>query len=395
MISIAEALSLVLQKQKDFGIEQVPLLQCAGRILAHDVKADRDYPAFNRVMMDGIAVSSSALSKGFDTFTIQAVQAAGDEPLTLDGINYCIEIMTGAALPTGTDTIIPYEDIIIEGGLAKVSAINIQPLQNIHQKGTDNRQGELLVKAGTKLTAAHTGVLASVGMVTVPVKRLPKVVVCSTGNELVEPGTTPLPHQVRRSNPYMLAAFLQNEHITPVLHHLPDDKEIMTAAIAQLVHSYDVILFSGAVSKGKYDHLPAVLETIGMQTIFHRIAQKPGKPMLFGEYSNGALVFGFPGNPISTFVCYQLYFKAWLYACLKYDKPATMARLASEVNFKPNLAYHLPVQFRNDDGLLKAVPVLMNTSGDVPSLANIEGLVTLPPEQVNFEKDLLVNVNLC
>lgn len=395
MIAVAEALSLVLQHKKEYGTEEVPIMHSIGRILARDVLADRDYPAFDRVTMDGIAINSSAFENNISAFTILGVQAAGDMPLSLPGNVECIEIMTGAMLPKGADTIIPYEDINIHKNIATVKAINIKPYQNIHKKGTDISEGSILLTAGTKLSAVHTGILASVGMPNVTVKRLPKVAVCSTGNELVDIDKQPLSHQVRRSNQYMLAALLQEEHVTPAMHHLPDDKEVMEAALDYLVKNHDIVICSGAVSKGKYDYLPGVLARLGMRTVFHGIAQRPGKPMLFGQCVNGTLVFGFPGNPISSFVCYQVYFKAWLQTCLQYNSPVTKARLAGEVVFKPNLSYHLPVQLKNEDGMLKAQPVQINTSGDIPSLATIDGLVTLPGERTTFEEGLLVTVNLC
>ena len=340
MITVAEALAYVLQQQNEYGIDAVPLLQCAGRMLARDVCADRDYPAFDRVMMDGIAIRSAALQNGVKTFKVQAVQAAGDAPLTLASTKHCVEIMTGAVLPQDADVVIPYEEITLANNVAVVNTTNVQSYQNIHKKGIDKAAGTLMLAAGTQLTAAHTSVLASVGMGIVPVKRLPRVAVCSTGNELVDIDAQPLPHQIRRSNQYMLAALLQSEHITPALHHLPDDKEVMTTVLSDVIHRYDVVLLSGAVSKGKYDYLPAVLESLGMKTIFHRIAQRPGKPMLFGKLGNGTLVFGLPGNPISTFACYQIYFKAWLYKCLQHKRPVVAARLAGAVVFKPNLSYH-------------------------------------------------------
>jgi len=395
MIAVTEAVSLVLQQQTAYGTEAVPILQSVGRILASNVTADRDYPAFNRVTMDGIAVNSSALKNGQMAFAVQAVQAAGDMPLSLQSNINCIEIMTGAVLPQGTDAVIPYEDINIYNNIATVKASNTRPYQHVHKKGTDINEGSTLLIAGTKLSAVHTGVLASAGIHHVPVKRLPKVAVCSTGNELVDIDRIPLPHQVRRSNQYMLTALLQEEQIIPAMHHLPDDKEVMAAALDYLVKNHEIIILSGAVSKGKYDYLPGVLAGLGMRTIFHGIAQRPGKPMLFGQCANGTLVFGFPGNPISTFACYHLYFKAWLQACLQYTPVVTKARLANEVVFKPNLSYHLPVQLKNEDGVINAIPVQINTSGDIPSLATIDGLVTLPAEQTTFEAGLLVTVNLC
>ncbi|HWB26700.1 MAG TPA: molybdopterin molybdotransferase MoeA [Chitinophagaceae bacterium] len=395
MIAVAEALEFILKQQRDYGIEEADLLQSTGRILATDIKADRDYPAFDRVMMDGIAINTRAFESNINEFVIQSIQAAGDEPAVLNGIQNCIEIMTGAVLPANCDAVVPYEELTIAGNTAIIKATSIKQFQNVHKKGSDGVQDTVLLNANTKMTAAHAGILASVGAGRVPVKRLPSTVVCSTGNELVEIDEQPLPHQLRMSNLYMLAALLKKDNITASLHHIPDDEAAMTSTLTALIAQHEVVILSGAVSKGKFDYLPGVLKSLGMRTIFHRIAQRPGKPMLFGECPNGTLIFGFPGNPMSTFVCYQVYFKAWLYQSQQYNAPLTIARLGKTVTFTPNLSYHLPVFLLNEGGLVKAIPVPGNNSGDIPSLAVVEGLVTLPPEKSIFEEGITVNVTLC
>ncbi len=395
MISVEEALAFVNQQQRDYGVAEAALLTCVGRILASDIVADRDYPAFNRVMMDGIAVNTGSIAPGVTSFIIQGIQAAGEAPLSLNAGANCIEIMTGAVLPVNANAVIPYEDITITDGIASIKEFNIKPFQNIHAQGGDCRQGTILLKANTKITPAHIGILASVGLYNVPVKKLPRIAICSTGNELVEVNEQPLPHQIRKSNSYMLAAALLQEGITAQQYHFADDEAVMTEGLKNIIANNDVVLLSGAVSKGKYDYLPVVLTQLGMVTIFHRIAQRPGKPMLFGECKNGTLIFGFPGNPMSTFVCYQLYFKSWLYKSLQYAPATIMARLSKKIIFTPALSYHVPVILHNEMGMLKAIPVPGSNSGDIPSLANVEGIITLPAGQDIFEEGLLVNVTIC
>lgn len=395
MISVEKALANVLQQQRDYGTATVELMQSVGRILAVDVKADRDYPAFDRVMMDGIAIHTDAIAAGITNFTIQAIQAAGNTPLALGDNRQCIEVMTGAVLPANANAVVPYEEITISNGVAGIKDVIPKPHQNIHIQGSDCRQHDVLLKANTKIAAAHIGILASVGMYKVPVKALPHIAICSTGNELVEVDEQPLPYQIRKSNSYMLAAALQQEGITAAQYHFADDEAIMTEGLKNIISNNDVVLLSGAVSKGKYDYLPGILASLGMRTIFHRIAQRPGKPMLFGECDNGTLVFGFPGNPMSTFVCYQLYFKRWLYKSLGYKPAAITGVLSKQISFAPSLSWHVPVVLQNDNGIVRAVPVPGNNSGDIPSLANIEGLVTFPAEKTVFEEGLLVNIIPC
>lgn len=394
MISVTEALQIITTQTKSFPIEEVDLLQSIGRILAQPITADRDFPPFDRATMDGIAISSRAFGQDVRQFRITDMQPAGHPQKQLTNRGNCIEIMTGAILPIGADVVIRYEDLTIADNVAYVNLNEVTPYQNVHLQGSDKKAGELLVEAGVKITPAIVAIMASVGMATVPVYRLPKVAVCSTGDELVPVTQQPLPHQIRQSNSYMLLAGLQQEGITASKYHLPDEPEAMAIKMAKMIEEYDVLLFSGAVSKGKFDFLPQVLQQLGMQTLFHSIAQKPGKPLLFGKFNNGALVFGFPGNPVSTWVCYQLYFKAWLYRSLNIQLPLHQAALSKDIKFKPPLTHHVLVRLTNQDGQLLATPVDTSTSGDMVNLMQAEGFISLPADQEHFAEGSVFDVQL-
>jgi molybdopterin molybdotransferase len=387
MISVAEALQLVRTQVRDYGTEEVDLLQSTDRILAQDIVADRAYPPFNRVTMDGIAVSSKAFFKGKRSFKIEGLQAAGQPQQTLIDIENCLEVMTGAMLPLDADAVIPYEQCDIKDGVANVNVTEISVLQNVHLQGTDSKQGDILVKSGHKITPAIIGLIAASGLSKVLVKRLPKVAVCATGDELVEVDREPLPHQIRQSNSYMLLAALQAEGIHAQRHHLRDDPQVMLEELTTITNYYDVVLLSGAVSKGKFDHLPTVLNRLNMETIFHGIAQRPGKPFLFGKLPNEVLIFGFPGNPASTFVCYQLYFRAWLYASFTIKLPVLKAFLSKPFSFKPNLTLHALVTLSYNEGKLIASPIESSTSGDMVSLALAQGILSLPTGKQEFTTD--------
>jgi molybdopterin molybdotransferase len=394
MISVNQALQLIAEQAKRFPIEEVDLLQSTGRILAQAVLADRDFPPFDRATMDGIAIGSRAFGQDVRQFQITDIQAAGHPQKQLTNRGNCIEIMTGAMLPIGADVVIRYEDLTIADGVAQVNIDEVTPYQNVHLQGTDKKAGDLLVAAGVKITPAIIAIMASVGMSTVPVYRSPRVAVCSTGDELVAVTEQPLAHQIRQSNSYMLLAGLQQEGITANKYHLPDDPEAMAQQMAGMIEQYDVLLFSGAVSKGKFDYLPQVLQQLGMQTIFHSIAQKPGKPLLFGKVENKALVFGFPGNPVSTWVCFQLYFKAWLYGSLGMEVPVVKAALSKAVTFKPALTHHVLVKLINRDGQLLAEPVDTSTSGDMVNLMQAKGFLSLPAEETSFAEGKIFEVQL-
>ncbi|WP_205500824.1 molybdopterin molybdotransferase MoeA [Rufibacter psychrotolerans] len=385
MISVDEALQLVLQHTILLRIQEVDLLNSVGRVLAQEVLADRDFPPFHRVTMDGIAINSQTFASGKRTFQIEQTQAAGTPQIYLKDPENCIEVMTGAMLPQNTDAVIPYEVCSLQASSATVQTELVVSGQNIHTQGADGKAGEVLLTPGTKITPAMVGTLASVGLARVKVYQLPRVAICSTGDELVEVDQTPLPHQIRRSNAYMLAAALQQENIPAALFHLPDEPETMKLELTSILARHEVLLLSGAVSKGKFDFLPQVLEQLGLRQVFHKIAQKPGKPMLFGTIPDQKVVFGFPGNPVSTFVCYQLYFKPWLHQSLSLSKTAPYsAQLAQNLTFKPALTYHVPVTLSNENGVLKATPVDTTGSGDLTSLLKADALLSLPPERVQF-----------
>ncbi|ALJ00523.1 molybdopterin molybdotransferase MoeA [Rufibacter tibetensis] len=387
MISAEEALQLVRQYKVTLEVEEVALLKSLHRVLAQEVKADRDFPPFDRVTMDGIAIRAEDFLSGLRSFPIAQLQAAGAPQTSLDQAGTCIEIMTGAMLPRNANAVVPYEVCIIQDGIATIQAEQVVKGQNIHVQGSDEKVGATLIAAGTKITPAMIGTLASVGLSRVQVYSLPKIAICSTGDELVEVHETPLPHQIRRSNAYMLAAALLEEHLQANLFHLPDHPELMHENLSSIIQEHDVVLLSGAVSKGKFDFLPHVLEQLGLELVFHKIAQKPGKPMLFGTLPAGKIVFGFPGNPVSTFVCYHLYFRAWLQASLGLPPQQQSAQLAQPITYKPALTYHVPVVLRNEEGILKAIPVSTTGSGDLTSILKAKALLSLPTNKTEFKED--------
>lgn len=384
MVSVATALSMIGNHTRTCEAEQVGLSAAAGRVLAVDVFADRDFPPFNRVMMDGIAIRCQSFEEGQRSFTIESILAAGRPHIALQDSSACIEVMTGAMLPGNTDVVIPYEDCTREDGVVRINIATIRKFQNVHLAGTDSQMGDLLIERYSIITPAAIGVLASVGMHQVEVLALPRIAICATGDELVAVDKVPLPHQIRQSNSFMLAAALRAEGIDTDLYHLTDEEGLMEVELSSLLGRYDVLLFSGAVSKGKYDFLPEVLNRLGMQTVFHRIAQRPGKPFLFGTFDNGPVIFGFPGNPASTLVCYAIYFLPWLRQCLKQPLPLLQAQLAAPLSFSPQLSYHLLVKLQIVDGVLRAEPCPAANSGDLVGLQRADAIITLPAERSEF-----------
>ena len=388
MTTVEQAEKLILAEAGEYGAEIVPFEHALGRILAENIKADRDLPPFNRVTMDGIAISYASFESGIKTFTIKTTQAAGEAPVDINSSNECIEIMTGAVLPTSVDTVIRYEDIEIKDRSATVIINDIKQGQSLHLQGTDKKQGEIILTPGRVITPAVISLLASVGESEVRVKRLPRVVIISSGDELVDVTAKPSPYQIRKSNSYTIQAALKQQGIEAGMLHIPDDPEITRNQIQQCLHNYDVILLTGGISMGKFDYIPQALQDLQVNKIFHKVQQRPGKPFWFGEHDNGVLVFAFPGNPVATFTCLHRYFIPWLQASLGLEeKPTTYAILDKDFEFTPELKYFLQVKLNfNQQGQLLATPVEGNGSGDFANLADTDAFMELPLEKSVFKK---------
>ncbi|NNJ88695.1 MAG: molybdopterin molybdotransferase MoeA, partial [Eudoraea sp.] len=255
MISFNEAQQLVLSQFRNYGTEQVDLVKSAGRTLAEDILADRDFPPFNRATKDGIAINYDAIENGRLSFEIKGILPAGNPTIPFVATESCIEIMTGAVVPFETDTVIMYEDVVIKDEIASIKKIPVRE-QNIHRRGSDHSKGDILLNKNIKITPAEMGILATVGKNKVLVQKLPRVAVISTGNELVDIEKQPLLHQIRRSNSYSLSGALEELGITPMLLQIADDIDLLRQKLAYLIDEMDVLILSGGVSKGKFDFLP-------------------------------------------------------------------------------------------------------------------------------------------
>src|SRR5450631_1076667 len=252
-------------------IESLPLTQCVGGTLRENIYAERDHPPFDRVTMDGIAVDSAALRRGLKRFRIQGTQAAGTPQIKLGAGDDAIEVMTGAILPLGSDCVIPVEQLDIVDGYASLNtAVASSAYHNVHRRGSDSRQGTLLLEAGTLLRAPEIAVAASAGMARVRVSSQPAVMVVSTGDELIEPGDPIADFQVRRSNAYAVAATLRKRGFGRVGDdHVLDDEALLRERLDLHLTTHEVVVLSGGVSMGKFDFVPKVLNQLGVHGVFH------------------------------------------------------------------------------------------------------------------------------
>lgn len=397
MLSPLEADALIGQYLTCLPIESLPLVQCTGAVLRENLYAERDQPPFDRVAMDGIAIDSAAWSEGRRRFTLQAMQSAGEPALTLSGADQAIEIMTGAVLPRGCDTVVPIEHLQLEAGVATiVESTPIARGKNVHRRGTDGTQGQLLLAAGSRLGAAEIAVAASAGMARIRVSAQPRIIVISTGNELVEPGDPIETHQIRRSNVYGVMTALRARGFSRIADdHLPDELTALTRRLRVHLDTQDILILSGGVSMGKLDLVPSALASLGVKEIFHRIAQKPGKPMWFGVAPSGTAVFALPGNPVSTLVCLARYVMPALYTAMGVQTPVVeKISLAADYESTTALTTFLPVRVRGDEwGMYRADPAPTNGSGDFLALTGSDGIVELPPGPHRFPKGFVCRLH--
>jgi len=384
-VTVTEAADIIFSNLHKPGIEKIPLQQSVNRVLAEVIKADRDFPPFDRVSMDGIAIKSQALAEGIKTFPVEFVQAAGSPQSNLvSGMN-CVEVMTGAILPENSDTVIKYEDLEIKDNIAHLVNDKVDAGQNVHRKGIDCRENDVLLEPGMLLSAAEVALLASVGKVDVQVLKMPKTALISSGNELVDVKDVPLLHQIRRSNTYAIEAGMQLLNWNASHFHFPDDKSVLLDSLSKVMNDHDVLILSGGVSKGKFDFIPKVFEELGVKKLFHRVNQRPGKPFWFGASEQGKTVFALPGNPVSTYMCFYRYVKPWILRSMGIQRRDLSALLATDFTFAPNLTYFLQVEVRTQNGKLQAYPQAGGGSGDFVNLKNVTGFLELPAERTQFK----------
>lgn len=383
LISPAEAEAAIRQHATRLPAVRLPLSELAGTVLRESITASRDQPPFNRVTMDGIAFAFESWRDGRSSFRIAGTQAAGAAPLTLSDPGDCLEVMTGAMLPAGCDCVVPVENIEVRDGIAHLRDDAPAPVRNfnIHARGIDSRRGDLLLASGCVLDAPEVAVIASNGHSHAAVARSPRIMAISTGDELIEPGQPLLDWQISRSNVYAVLASLRRHGYSALAQdHVPDDLPTLRTRLRSHLDSNDVLILSGGVSMGRFDYIPQVLQELGVRVVFHKVSQRPGKPLWFGVGAGGQTVYALPGNPVSTLICLTRYVLPGLLAA-QGAAPATVETitLAQSYEVKAPLTVFLPVKLAHNIAGQCAAPHPTQGSGDFTSLIGTVGFVELPP----------------
>ncbi|GEN13591.1 molybdopterin molybdenumtransferase MoeA [Neoasaia chiangmaiensis] len=377
--SVAQAETMIRQNVGDFGVDKVLLGQASGRILRQRVMAERDQPPYDRVMMDGIAIRHGDVR----SFHIHGTQRAGAPVGRLVADDSCLNVTTGAILPEGSDTVVPIERLSQQNDQFSLEpGYTPEAGQFVHARASDCRTGDVLLEPGIRLNAPALAVLAANGYARVEVARSPSIGILSTGDELVPVEGPVQEWEIRRSNEQALAGALRTRGLTDIhIDWAGDDLDDTIRALEKALSVHDVLILSGGVSMGSFDYVPRALERLGVERIFHKIAQRPGKPMWFGIGRQGQRIFALPGNPVSALTCCMRYVVPSLLTAMGARTPERFTvMLDAAIPLIPTLARFVPVRLRHDArGCACVSPQPASTSGDFSHLATTDGFVELPP----------------
>jgi molybdopterin molybdotransferase len=390
MIPFEKAIGIVMSSGFRTGNEVVPFDVSLGRILAENVVSDVDMPPFDKATVDGFACRQSDLKN--DLEIIETVPA-GLWPEKQVEKGRCSRIMTGAPVPPGSDCVIMVEDtMVISSG--KVRFTGLSTKQNIAFRGEDVKAGDVVLAAGRKIRAQSIAVMASVGHISVLVSKKPKVGIISSGSELVEPAEIPGLSQIRNSNSSQLMAQTEESGATGTYYGIAMDDEAATLSIvSKAISENDMVIITGGVSMGDFDFVTSVLEKAGTKILFTRVAVQPGKPTTFGVHDK-VVVFGLPGNPVSSFIQFEMLVKPLIYNMMDFNWQPVIKSLPLGEKYSrrssDRMAF-IPVKI-TDGG--DAVPVEYHGSAHITALPDADGIVAIPVGKLSLEKGEMVEVRL-
>ncbi len=387
MISVLEAHKKILDCAVRLGIKTIPIEDSLSFVLVNDVIADRPIPPFNRVAMDGFAVRSF----DFDALTVKLkligrIQTGVDTDLIV-GKGEAVQIMTGAPCPEGADAVVKVENSQVDGDWVILTEPKMAAGLNVAPKGEDAAQGKVLIKAGTALTTAGIAICASVGIATVEVYRKPTIRIISTGTEIISPGQTPMPHQIRDCNSFTLRTMSSGLNLKADFLGIGEDE---TGVISQMIKEglkADILILSGGVSMGEYDFVPKLLSENSVESIFHHVKVKPGKPLWFGKKGSDTYVFGLPGNPVSVQTCFRVFVEPLIRKLAGNqtpENPSLKLPLASEVVSKTPREHYVPGRLCIQEGQTHIEKVSIQGSGDFSNFEKSHGVFRFPADQTTL-----------
>ena len=391
MISVTEAKKIISANISSLSPVTSALSESAGLILAEDVYATTDIPAFPQSSMDGYAFSFEGWKQHKKLKITGEVAAGSNETFTLAPGN-AVRIFTGAAVPPGADTVIMQEKVQIENGDLKIEDESLKEGNSVRPKGSEIKTGALAVEKENALSPPSIGFLAGIGVSEVKVYPNPSISIIITGNELQQPGN-PLQHgQVYESNSFALKAVLQQLHIENIqILHATDKPEIVTSTLKKALLQSDVVLLTGGVSVGDYDFVLQAATECGVTKLFHKIKQRPGKPLYFGKKEN-KLVFGLPGNPSSVLTCFYQYVIPALEKLSKRKVGLQTKKVPLATTFQKNSGLtHFLKGFYNGK---TAVPLDAQESYRLSSFATANCLIQINEDVTSVKEGELVDVYL-
>ena len=399
-LTVTDAQACILEAVKTLGVESVGIERCLGRVLAADILANRDQPPYDVSAMDGFALRSSDLAHGAATLEIVEDIRAGEMPTKTLATGQCARIMTGAPVPQGADAVIRVEDTEALADNQTKILCAVKPGNDIRQRAESMRNGAVVLTAGTEITPGVIGMLAMVKCSNVTVYRQPSVAILSTGDELEGLNDPFDANKIPDANSHALMAQVLSLGIAPVMLGIArDDPDELRRHLQQGLQ-YDVLLVSGGTSVGVHDYVRPTLEALGVEMKFWRVAMKPGHPMAFGVASghdSGAFVFGLPGNPVSSMVCFEQFVAPALRRMTgktKLYRRTVEARLARDVKHQPGRTEFIRVTLHKEEGGYAAISTGAQGSGILASMAHAEGLMIVPAESHGLMADTYVTVQL-
>ena len=383
MLTIPDAQAEVFARALPLPPQSTSLMPaCLGLVLAEPIVADLDSPPFTKALMDGYAVRSSDLGETPIDLAVVDEITAGKTPQHVVGKLQAARIMTGAPLPQGADCVVAVEQTEVAGPeRVRITQSAVRAGQHVMDRGLEMRAGQVVLEAGRRLRPQELGLLAAVGRTEVRLYPRPRVAILPTGDELVEAVHKPGPGQIRNSNGPMLAAQVLRAGGMPQSQGIARDNVESLRELISVGLEADILLLSGGVSAGKLDLVPGVLQELGVQAHFHKVRIKPGKPLFFGTQGS-TLIFGLPGNPVSSLICFELFVRpaiARLMGDLQAHPATITARLKSEHRLKSDRPTYHPAVLTFEPSGPAVEPAPWFGSADLRGLANANAFVILPP----------------